>query len=352
MKNLKIYPLIFLLLIGFILPISLLLVRSVYNTTIENSFPNTIIKLEQGIIDYDALRVDLRSENVRPAINYLNHYYPGARSLIVKTRNNLDSIENFVDFDARWEDPVLWNIIYNESKMFTFENYKKIYNSFDNVYFKIIYNTIYLSLLITLVTVIIGYPLAYYMTKIKNSFIFSIILFCVLLPFFTSYLSRLVAWLLLLQNNGIINNFLSMFSIKLDLMYNMTGIFIGSVYILLPMAVLPIYSSMKTINTDLIKVSKLSGANSIQTFFKVYLPLSSKGLYNAVLLCFATVIGFYTTPAFLGGSKGKFITEQIVYHIEVTLNWGLATALTSTLFLIVIAIFYVYARLNRDIRYE
>jgi putative spermidine/putrescine transport system permease protein len=328
------------------------MVRGFYNTTIETSLPNTVASIKQGIIDYDALRQDLQSEKSRAAINYLNHYYPGARSLIVKTRKNLNTITDFVAFDNRWGDPKLWQVIESESRAFTLTNYKKIFNSFDNVYFKIISNTIYLSCLITIVTVLLAYPLAYYMTTVKNKILFTIILFCVLLPFFTSYLSRLVAWLVLLQSNGIINNFIDYLNLEVQLIYNTTGIFIGSVYILLPMAVLPIYNSMKTVNIDLIKVAKISGANNIQIFKNIYYPLTSNGVYSAVLLCFMTVVGFYTTPAFLGGGKGKFITEQIVYHLEITLNWGLATALTGTLFFIVIILFLVYAKLNAGKHYE
>jgi len=104
---------------------------------------------------------------------------------------------------------------------------------------------------------------------------------------------------------------------------------------------------MKDISPYPVYAAKTCGADKFTVFRRIYLPQTLPGIYNAVLLTFMTVIGFYTTPALLGGNKGKFVTEQIVYHMEVSLNWGLATALTATLTVIVLVLFLLYARLNR-----
>ena len=349
MKHWLIFPAAALMVVFFVFPIGTMLTQSFYNTTIETALPLTTQQLKNGIIDHEALRQDLTDDRARKVINYINHYYPGARSLFAKTINNIQDIDNLVEYDSRWADPGLWKVLEYETHRFTAKNYIKIFESVDSVYFKVLMQTLTISLAITAVTVLLSYPLAYFLTTVTNRWHFVLMMFCILLPFFTSYLSRLVAWLVLLQKNGLINQILSNFDISLNLMYNTAGIFIGSVYILLPMAVLPIYAAMRNIDLSLIKTGSIVGANKYQVFRDIYFPLTKTGIYNAALLVFMTVIGFYTTPALLGGSKGKFITEQIVYNMEVSLNWGLATALTSTLLVIILIIFYFYSRVNKDL---
>jgi len=341
-------PLVVILVLGFILPVGMLISKSIYDPTLLNSLPQTINRIDQD--RYQALAEDLSNEYSRPAIRYVNHYYVGSRSMFIKARKNIDTAtapykEWFIEQDPRWQDPKFWQVIYNHSNGFTLTNLKK---SFTGVYWSVLANTLLLGALITFTTLIIAYPTAWYLTTIKNKTLFTFSLFCILLPFFSSYLSRLVAWLVLLQSNGIINNMTEeIVGLNLDLIYNTTGIFIGSVYILLPLSILPLYAVMKDVSPYPVYAAKTCGASRITTFIKVYLPQTMPGIYNAALLTFMTVIGFYTTPALLGGNKGKFVTEQIVYHMETSLNWGLASALTASLSAIVLILFAVYARLNR-----
>jgi len=355
MKNFLIYPLLLLLGIFFVIPIGNMLLYSVYNTKVETHLPKTANAFKENKDVYEAYVLDLKDENSIGIVNYLNHYYSGSRGLILKTRNNIEQFQppykqSLEEFDERYKDSKFWSMLENETHAFTLENYKMIFSQFDSVYFQILYQTIYLGICITCITVLISYPTAYYLTTIKNRWLFLICIFSVLLPFFTSYLSRLVAWLVLLQNNGLINQFIEYIGLsKIALMNNTLGIFIGSIYVLLPLAILPIYTTMKKIKNEYYKTGQILGGNKIQVFRYVYFPMTAIGVYNAVILVFMSVIGFYLTPALLGGSKGKFIAEQIVYNIEQTLNWGLATALTSTLFFIVMLLFGVYTKLNRGI---
>jgi len=348
LKNLLILPLYIVLTFLFVVPISSMLISGVYNTKIEQGLPNVTYAIKHDHDYYEALYIDLQSESSRIVVNYLNHYYTGARSLITKTKKNIEDLEplkeSFVKFDQRWEDPKLWEVIEYETNAFTVKNYQKIFSSLDSIYLKILIHTIFLSILITLITLLLALPVAYFLTTIKNRFLFHISILTILLPFFTSYLSRLVAWLVLLQSNGLINQTLGT---NFELMNNILGIFIGSVYILIPMAVLPLYITLKNINYELLQSAEILGANKIQIFFRIYIPLIKKGIINAFILVFMTVIGFYTTPALLGGNKGKFITEQIVYHMEISLNWGLANALTGTMLLILLMSFIILLFVNK-----
>lgn len=227
-----------------------------------------------------------------------------------------------------WQDPVFWAVIEQEVKPYTFANFKRAAN---DLYLKVIGRTYLLSAIITIICLAVAYPLAYYLTQLKGT-MSKVALFIVLFPLFSSFLSRTVSWILLLQ--------------PFDLMNTISAIYIGSVYIALPLSVLPIYLAMKNVNTDLIKVSTISGANKFQTFRYVYLPQTVKGIANSTILTFMSVTGYYITPSLLGGSKGLFVTEQIIRQVQYTLNWGLASALTVIMLSTSLLLFYVYYRIN------
>lgn len=325
----RIIPLLVAMIFGFIVPIGYMISYSVTTTKLQESLPRTIENPT-----YENLAYDLSQEYSKSASLYINSYISGTRSMIIKTRNDINNAtepykEWFLKKDKRWADPKLWALIESHGDGFTLDNIKK---ALSGVYLKVLTNTLVLGTLITITTLLIAYPTAMVLTTIRNRWIFGLSMFCILLPFFSSYLSRLVAWLVILPN--------------FNLIYNTAGIFIGSVYILLPLSVLPLYATMKSIDYNAIHAARICGANRYQTFVSSYLPQTKLGITNAVLITFITVIGFYTTPALLGGGAGKFVTEQIVYHIEISLNWGLAAAMTATLSLITLTLFVVYARIN------
>ena len=326
----RILPLLLVLIFGFVVPIGYMTSCSISSQKLVDSLP-----LTTQSPSYENLVLDLKSEKSRGAILYMNFYYPGARTMFTTARKKVDDAtvpysKWFRDMDPRWGDPKLWSIIERHKSGYTLDNLKK---ATSGVYWEVLKNTFYLGSLITLVTLILSYPTAMFLTTIKNKWVFGIGMFCILLPFFSSYLSRIVSWMVLLPPLGLI--------------YNTTGIFIGSVYILLPLCILPIYVSMKNINYDIIDASRVCGSNKLQTFLYAYLPQTKLGILNGGLISFITVIGFFTTPALLGGGEGKFVTEQIVYHIEQSLNWGLASALTAIMSFIVFVLFILYVRMNR-----
>lgn len=327
----RILPLIIALVFGFVFPIGYMMSYSITTTKLQQSFPLTIENPS-----YENLAKDLSQDYSRSASLYVNAHLPGTRSMIIKTRNDIENAtapykDWFINKDEKWADPKLWSLIKNHGDGFTLDNIKK---AMTGVYLQVLINTIALGALITLVTLLIAYPTSMFLTSIKNSWVFSLSMFCVLLPFFSSYLSRLVAWIVILP--------------EFNLIHNTAGIFIGSVYILLPLCILPLYAVMRNIDYNTINSAKICGANKAQAFAYSYLPQTKLGIINSVLITFITVIGFYTTPALLGGGSGKFITEQIVYHIEVSLNWGLAAALTTSLTSITFILFLIYVKVNYD----
>jgi len=301
----------------FLLPLGEILKNSVYNTTVERYLPNITDYVVNGGDRTEAIKSDLAREDSRRSITYLNHHYHKTRSMFRK------GLEH-----PGWQDPAFWSVIEQEVKPYTFANFKRAFN---DLYLKVIGRTYLLSAIITAICLVVAYPLAYYLTKLKGKAA-KIALFVVLIPLFSSFLSRTVSWILLLQ--------------PFDLMNTITAIYIGSVYIALPLSVLPIYLAMKNVNNDLIKVSTISGANKFQTFRYVYLPQTIKGIANSTILTFMSVTGYYITPSLLGGSKGLFVTEQIIRQVQYTLNWGLASALTVIMLSTSLMLFYVYYRIN------
>jgi len=166
-------------------------------------------------------------------------------------------------------------------------------------------------------------------------------LFLVLLSFWLSVLIRAFAWLTLLQRNGLINDWLMSWGLidsPLTLVRNEFGVALGMVHYMVPYAALPIYANLKGIDPRLVPAARGLGATALQAFVKVYLPMSLPGLISASVLTFIFSLGFYITPALLGGGKTVMIAEYIAVQINETLNWGVATMLATTLLLAIFAI--------------
>ena len=169
----------------------------------------------------------------------------------------------------------------------------------------------------------------------------------VLLPFWTSLLVRTSAWKVLLQNQGVVNDFLVWIGIiadesRLELINNVTGTVIAMTHILLPFMILPLYSVMKTIPPTYMRAAKSMGANDFMAFRRVYFPQSIPGIGAGSILVFILAIGYYITPEIVGGTKGVFISNRIAYHISSSLNWGLGAALGAILLVVVLALYWLY----------
>jgi ABC-type spermidine/putrescine transport system permease subunit I len=227
---------------------------------------------------------------------------------------------------------------------FTFRHYLPIFQ--ESVYIKVLLRTLTMALFVSAVCLVLGYPVAYLLSDLRPR-IANVLLVLVLIPLWTSILVRSYAWMVLLGREGILNKMLLYFhliSTPLKLLYTSTAVILGMVQVLLPFMILPLLSVMKGIDRNLMKAAHSLGAGPFHTFFRVYLPLSLPGVAAGFLLVFIIALGFFITPALLGGRKDILISMLIEEQVRELLNWEFAAALSLVLFLVTIAIILVFNR--------
>lgn len=230
---------------------------------------------------------------------------------------------------------------------FSLVHYDRMLES--KAYGRIFATTFNVGFLTTAICILIGYPLAYFLSQLPPRAA-SLCMLAVLLPFWTSLLVRTYAWLVLLQRQGLINRWAMEFGFwdePVKLVHNLNGTLIGMVHIMLPFLVLPLYGSMKAIRQDYMRASSNLGASPAQTFRHVFFPLSLPGLFAGALIVFVLCLGFFVTPAVLGGGRVIMVAMQITGNIELFFNWGAASALGVVLLVITVAILFAASRLLR-----
>ncbi|TBA94394.1 ABC transporter permease (plasmid) [Rhizobium ruizarguesonis] len=213
------------------------------------------------------------------------------------------------------------------------ENYLRIWES--PIYGEIFKVTFGVAFVTTAIVVLIGYPLAYFLSQLPSRAA-NLAMLGVLMPFWTAVLVRTYAWLILLQNRGIINNTLIHLGIinqPLALANNLTGTLIGMVHVMLPFLVLPLYGSMKTVDPSLMSAASNLGARPSRAFWDVFFPLSLPGLLSGALMVFVLCLGFYVTPAVLGGGRVIMVAMRIDANVRLYSSWGAASALGVVLIL-------------------
>jgi putative spermidine/putrescine transport system permease protein len=212
------------------------------------------------------------------------------------------------------------------------------------IYVDLFLKTIYVSLGVTLCCIVLAYPIAHLLAILPPKYS-NLLLILVLLPFWTSLLVRTTSWIVLLQSQGVVNDVLFFLGIvdnesRLELIYNMTGTVIAMTHILLPL-----YSVMKTISPSYLRAARSLGANPLIAFVRVYMPQTVPGIGAGSILVFILAIGYYITPALVGGQDGQLISNFIAYHMQKSLNWGMAAALGTVLLAGVLAMYWLYDRL-------
>ncbi len=228
---------------------------------------------------------------------------------------------------------------------FSFENYTRMVES--KSYARIFFTTFKVSVYTTAICILIGYPLAYFLSQLSSRMA-ALCMLTVLVPFWTSLLVRTYAWLVLLQRKGLINNWaidVGLWDEPLKFVHNLSGTLIGMVHIMVPFLILPVYGSMKAISQDYMKASSNLGATPSQSFWQVFFPLTLPGLFAGTLIVFVLCLGFYVTPAVLGGGKIIMVSMQITNNIELFYNWGAASALGVVLLIITMSILFVSSKL-------
>ena len=225
------------------------------------------------------------------------------------------------------------------------ENYTRMLKS--KAYVRIFLTTFKISFLTTLICAVLGYPLAYFMSQLSNRWA-NICMIGVLIPFWTSLLVRTYAWLVLLQKKGVVNSMaidIGLISEPIKFVHNTSGTLIGMVHIMLPFLILPLYANMKAIDKDCLKAASSLGATPTRAFWTVFFPLSIPGLLAGLLIVFVLCLGFYVTPAVLGGGKVIMAAMKISSNIELYFSWGAASALGVVLLTVTMAILFAASKL-------
>ena len=375
---LLVLPLLAFVLITFVAPISQMLHRSIYNDSFAAHAPKLGAWFEANPAGtdpneeaYEALVMDLREmrENKTQGVagTRVNYDYSGARSLFTSTARKAARLEPpfmeaVLDVDEEWADPELWQAMRGASDAYTINFYLSAMDmtrdSSGNIvsvekerriYLLLFERTLILSIVITISTLLLGFPIAHLLATLPLRYSNLLMIF-VLLPFWTSLLVRTTSWIVLLQSQGVVNDTLVAVGIvsdesRIQMIYNQTGTIVAMTHILLPFMVLPLYSVMRTIPPSYVRAARSLGASSWRAFRSVYLPQTVPGIGAGALLVFILAVGYYITPALVGGSDGQLISNLIAFHMQKSLNWSMAAALAGLLLAGVLLLYWLYDRI-------
>lgn len=240
---------------------------------------------------------------------------------------------------------LFWLSLFDDAGMLSLNNYARMFES--KSYTRIFTTTFKVSFLTTLLCILLGYPLAYFLAQLPKRWA-ALGLMAVLLPFWTSLLVRTYAWLVVLQRKGLINQWgmeLGLWDAPIQLAHNLNGTLIGMAHIMLPFLVLPLYGSMKAIDFDLMRAAANLGAGPARAFRHVFLPLSLPGLFAGVIIVFVLCLGFFVTPAVLGGGKVIMVSMKIETLIDLFYNFGTASALGVVLLALTLLVLFAAHKL-------
>ena len=314
-----------------------------------------------------------RSQEVGKALTRMNYSKSGWKSMIKKTRRAIlkqikkgeipeSYKETMIEINKGWGDQLYWQsmaqmleprtaIYYWNAVDRTYDIEKNVVMQEENrrMYMKTWWKTLKVSIYVTVYCLILGFPVAHLLANLPLRYSNLLMIF-VLLPFWTSLLVRTTAWIVMLQQNGVINGVLVWLGIlsddgRIQMVYNMTGTIIAMTQILLPFMILPLYSVMKVIPKSHMRAAMNLGAKPSKAFLKVYLPQTIPGMSAGGLLVFVLAIGYFITPELVGGKDGQLIGHWIAYHLKTTLNWGLASALGALLLGAMLILYWVYNKI-------
>lgn len=233
------------------------------------------------------------------------------------------------------------------AKGLTFEHFARMITV--PVYGQVLMRSFRIATLVTVACFVLGYPLAYFLSRLKPRHV-AMVMPIILVPFTISVLVRSYAWMAILGRQGLVNTFLIRLGVirePMEILYSETGVLLGMVHILLPFFILPAYSVMARIDKDLLKAASIMGAGPARAFLEVFLPLSMPGIIGGALLVFIQALGFFVTPALLGGPQDTMISMLIELQISQLLNWGFAAALSTVLLVATVGGFLLLTRVVR-----
>ena len=376
-------PLLVFLLVTLLVPIAALLMRAVENPEVARSLPLTGTalsgwdrKAEPPAAAFAAIAKDLagleEGSQAGALARRLNSEVPGGRSLIMGTyraatgdwkslpaATDAELRERMLALDARWAELKYWHAIAKNASRWTPDyllTSVDLKRSVDGgiervaddqrVFGRILMRTFEISAIVMLACLLLGYPLAYWLSTLPARQA-NVLMILVLVPFWTSILVRVAAWIVLLQREGLVNKALVSLSIVAEpvaLLFNRTGVIISMTHILLPFMILPLYSVMKSVPPTYLRAAVSLGSAPLAAFFRVYVPQTWAGVGAGGLLVFILSIGYYVTPALLGGPDDQMLSYYIAQYTNVDVNWGMACALGAVLLAATLVLYAVYRR--------
>jgi putative spermidine/putrescine transport system permease protein len=380
-------PLLVFLLVTLLVPIGALLVRAVENPEVARSLPLTGAalarwdrKTEPPPAAFAALVRDLgqldEGSQAGALARRLNSEVPGGRSLVMSTYraavgpwkeapagSAAQVRERMLELDARWAELPYWQAIAKNASRWTpdylltsVDLRRSVDGSLEQVapdqrvFSRILLRTFEISAIVMLACLLLGYPLAYWLSTLPARQA-NVLMIVVLVPFWTSILVRVAAWIVLLQREGLVNKALVSLSIVNDpiaLLFNRTGVIVSMTHILLPFMILPLYSVMKSVPPTYLRAAVSLGSSPLAAFFRVYVPQTWPGIGAGGLLVFILSIGYYVTPALLGGPNDQMLSYYIAQYTNVDVNWGMACALGTVLLSATLVLYAVYRRVVKS----
>jgi putative spermidine/putrescine transport system permease protein len=380
-------PLLVFLLVTLLVPIGALLMRAVENPEVASSLPRTAAalapwnrKTEPPAAAFAALVRDLgqleEGSEAGALARRLNSEVPGGRSLVMSTyratvgpwkdapaSSDAEVRERMLELDARWAELRYWQAIAKNASRWTpdyllmsVDLRRTVDGSIEQVapnqrvFSRILLRTFEISAIVTLACLLLGYPLAYWLSTLRPRQA-NMLMIVVLVPFWTSILVRVAAWIVLLQREGLVNKTLLSLSIvnePLALLFNRTGVIVSMTHILLPFMILPLYSVMKSVPPTYLRAAVSLGSPPLAAFFRVYVPQTWPGIGAGGLLVFILSIGYYVTPALLGGPNDQMLSYYIAQYTNVDVNWGMACALGTVLLSATLVLYAIYRRVVKS----
>ena len=372
-------PLLLFLLITYIFPIGEMLTRSIDDKMVTNMLPKTFKAMESWdgqelppeevfasfLIDYKIL---VKAKTQGKLDQRLNKEKNGFNSILKKLKRKMKKFEEgnykeqIMSVHKRFADVSYWQAIKRTAPPYTVAKYLKAVDMVIDengdivkveesrrIYTQLWLRTLEVAFFVTLFCFLMGYPIAHLLATIPMKYS-NLLMICVLLPFWTSLLVRTASWMILLQQQGVVNDFFVMIGLVADdnrpeMMYNKVGTYVAMSQILLPFMVLPLYSVMKTVSPSLMRAGKSLGGTPFVSFWKIYFPLTISGIGAGSLLVFIIAAGYYITPELVGGASGKLISNSIAYHMKQTLDWSFASAMGLMLLVGVMAVYWIYNKL-------
>jgi putative spermidine/putrescine transport system permease protein len=374
---LLVVPLLLFIVLTFLVPIGYMLQRSFTHDGFSRTAPQLAgwfaanpAATEPDEVAYAALVADLAQMQIDKTMGQagtrINYTVPATISLFKAAARKAGDLqppykEALLAVDAEWGSPRVWAAMRAASSPYTTDFYRVAVDQKrgdtggwvrgsdkERIYVYLFVKTFVLSGVITFLCLLLAFPVAHLLATLPVSKS-SLLMILVLLPFWTSLLVRTTSWIVLLQQQGVVNNILVALRLvgddgRLVMINNQTGTIVAMTHVLLPFMILPLYSVMKTIPPSYARASRSLGATSWTTFRRVYLPQTLPGIAAGSLLVFILAVGYYITPALVGGADGQLISNMIDFHMDKS-NWSLAAAMAAILLMAILILYWLYDRL-------